>query len=249
MKAFVIYLPDRPHSVSHANEMIATLTSYDINAELFEGTNGTNAVKLARNENRVVYPYSIKSQQVGNNELEQYIRPELWEEFKQSHTYKVFKKQGLGTDLEKMLRPGVIGCFYSHYNLWKKCVKLNEPIMIFEDDVKFYRKWYPVDWEGVLILSLGKSSFSRDPWKSFLEAPTGYPNAVKWHNYSMPGASGYAIKPKTAKSLIKFYRNYFYPADNAINASLCEIHAHNYMMGRNMIPDEGNISMTKATDW
>jgi hypothetical protein len=35
---------------------------------------------------------------------------------------------------QKMLRPGVLGCFYSHYRLWQKCIDLNEPIFIFEDD-------------------------------------------------------------------------------------------------------------------
>ena len=31
---------------------------------------------------------------------------------------------------------GEIGCLLSHYSLWEKCVKLNEPIVIFEDDVE-----------------------------------------------------------------------------------------------------------------
>ncbi len=31
-----------------------------------------------------------------------------------------------------------MGCFASHYLLWKKCVELGEPIMILEDDVKFH---------------------------------------------------------------------------------------------------------------
>lgn len=249
MKAFVIYLPTRSHSVKHANTMVSQLTDYGLDAELFAGTDGTDAVELAHHEKRVVYPYSIKTRKLSDPELAQYIRPELWDQFKKEHNYQVFQKHGLGDDSEKMQRPGVIGCFYSHYGLWKKCAELNEPIMIFEDDVKFYRSWQPVEWDGVLILSLGKSSFLRDPWKSFLEAPVGNPQAVKWRNYSMPGASGYAIKPAAAKALVKFYRDYFYPADNAINASLCEIQAHNHMMGRNLLAEEGNISMTKAKDW
>ena len=62
-------------------------------------------------------------------------------------------------------------------------------------------------------------------------------------------ASGYAITPDAALSLIKFYRPYWYPADNAINQFLCTIQIHNYIMGRNTLPEEGNISMTKAKDW
>lgn len=32
--------------------------------------------------------------------------------------------------------PGEIGCYASHLALWKRCVELNEPIMIMEDDFK-----------------------------------------------------------------------------------------------------------------
>ena len=35
------------------------------------------------------------------------------------------------------LNPGEIGCFSSHYALWKKCVEGGEPITIIEDDVQF----------------------------------------------------------------------------------------------------------------
>ena len=121
--------------------------------------------------------------------------------------------------------------------------------MIFEDDVKFYRKYEPVEFEGVLVLSLGKSSFMRDPQKTYLENPTGVPRIVKWINFSMPGASGYAIMPEAARALVKFYRPYWAPADNAINQFIAPIHLHTYLMGRNTLPEEGNVSMTKFADW
>jgi GR25 family glycosyltransferase involved in LPS biosynthesis len=249
MKAFVIYLPDRPHSVNHATYMIDTLSSYNIDAELFEGTNGDEGVRLAKKSKKILYPYSIKNRVLGEEEIKNLIRPELYEEFKNKYHSQIIEKNLIGDDAGKMSRPGVIGCFYSHYRLWEKCVELNEPIMIFEDDVKFYRNFKPVDWEGVLILSLGKSSFLNEPWQSYLENPKGIPQAVEWKNFSMPGASGYAIKPDAAKALIKFYRPYWYPADNAINKFLCRIQAHSYIMGRNTLPEEGNISMTKSKDW
>ncbi|CAV27221.1 Glycosyltransferase [Vibrio atlanticus] len=31
--------------------------------------------------------------------------------------------------------PGEIGCYSSHYLAWEKCIELNQPIIIFEDDV------------------------------------------------------------------------------------------------------------------
>lgn len=250
MKAFVIYLPDREHSVTHSAYMLETLRGYGIDAELSVGTPGDQAVEMAEKANKVLYPFSIKNQLLTEHEIQEYIRPELWDEFKKEFHYKIYRRQYVGQeDIPKLSRPGVIGCFYSHYALWRKCIDLGEPIMIFEDDVKFYRKFEPVDFEGVLVLSLGKSSFMRDPQKTYLENPTGVPKIVKWVNFSMPGASGYAITPDAAKGLVKFYRPYWAPADNAINQFITPIYLHTYLMGRNTLPEEGNVSMTKFAAW
>lgn len=249
MKAFVIYLPNRPHSVAHASSMIQTLSEYNLEAELFRGTPGDVAVQLANKQGRTVYPYSMKSRGLSEEDIKELVRPEVYEHFKKNFVYSIVEKIPLGNDAGKVSMPGVIGCFYSHYNLWKKCVELDEPIMIFEDDVKFFRGWEPIEWDDVLVLSLGKSSFLDDPWKKCLETPSGSPQPLTWRNFSMPGASGYAIKPHAAKSLVKFYNKFFYPADNAINQHLVKIQVHNYLMGRNTLPEEGNISMTRSKDW
>jgi len=249
MKAFVIYLPERPHSVSHAKGMIKTLKKYKLDAELYEGTPGPTALKYLQKDKRQLYPFSIKSRELSENEVKDLIRPEHWPEFKEKHSWKIYEKLTIGTDEGKMKRAGVVGCFYSHYSLWQKCIALGEPIMIFEDDVKFYRRWVPIDWEGVLILSLGKSSFYNEPYKTYLENPAGTPQPMPWRQFSMPGASGYAIKPDAALSLVKAYRDYYRPADNAINQELTKLEIHNYVMGRNTLPEEGNISMTRAKEW
>lgn len=249
MKAFIIYLPEKSHSVEHANYMLDALKKYRIDAELFEGTTGTEGVKLAKKAEKTLYPYSIKNRVLDEDEIKNLIRPELYDEFKRRYQVNITERKLVGPDAGKMSRPGVIGCFYSHYRLWQKCVELDEPIMIFEDDVIFYRGFKPVDWDDVLILSLGKSSFLGDPWKSYLENPQGIPQAVEWRNFSLPGASGYAIKPGAALALVKHYRPYWYPADNAVNKFICKIQAATYMMGRNSLPEEGNISMTKSGEW
>jgi GR25 family glycosyltransferase involved in LPS biosynthesis len=249
MKAFVIYLPEKPHSVEHSDYMIETLLDYGLDAEKFRGVPGDVALTMVRKDKRTLYPYSIKSRILPEDEIKDLIRPEVYESFKQTHLYRIAKRELIGDDRDKLSMPGVIGCFYSHYNLWRKCVELDEPIMIFEDDVKFFRGWEPIEWDDVLVLSLGKTSFLKNPWKTYLETPSGNPQPVTWSNFSMPGASGYAIKPKAAKGLIKFYKNYFYPADNAINQFLCRIQVHTYLMGRNTLPEEGNISMTRYKSW
>jgi len=230
--------------------MQTTLRNYGVDTELFVGINGDDAVKFAAKSKKTLYPYSIKNRELTENDLRRYIKPELFEHFIKTHSWEVIERQLIDPkDHGKMSRPGVVGCFYSHYALWGKCIELNEPIMIFEDDVKLYRGYMPVDFEDVLILSLGKSSFMRDPQKTYLENPQGSPQALPWKNFSMPGASGYAIKPHAARSLVKFWKPYWYPADNAINTSICRIQIHNYIMGRNTLPEEGNVSMTKSKDW
>jgi GR25 family glycosyltransferase involved in LPS biosynthesis len=250
MKAFIIYLPSRPHSVVHASYMQETLKGHGIEAELFEGVDGDTAVVQASKAGRVLYPYSIKNRELSREELRKFIRPSMWEEFQHQHYFKVIERRRIPeSEGGKLSRPGVIGCFYSHFLLWERCHSLQEPIMIFEDDVKFYRGYTPVGFRGVLILSLGKSSFLNKPYQSYLESPTGLPCAQHWPNFSMPGASGYAITPGAALGLLKHYRGYYYPADNAINQFVCDIQIHNYIMGRNTLPEEGNISMTKSKHW
>jgi GR25 family glycosyltransferase involved in LPS biosynthesis len=246
MKAFIIHLPEREHSLKFAEHMHKQLLEFGLDSHLHVGTNAEQAMANVAKDHRVLYPFSIKSRDLTPEEMQQYIKPELWEAFNFAHTWQVRERHLVGPKQGKMSKPGVIGCFYSHYTLWRRCVDLNEPIMIFEDDVKFYRGWHPVDWEGVLILSLGKNSFQNEPYKTYLENPSGPPQPMPWRQYSMPGASGYAIKPEAALSLCKFYRDYFYPADNAINTSITTLQCHNYLMGRNTLPEEGNISMTRA---
>lgn len=246
MKAYIIHLPEREHSIRYAEKMYRELGKFGLEVHMHVGTNADQAMANIAKDKRILYPFSIKSRELNPEEMRQYIRPELWESFNFSHTWKVSQRHLVGPDEGKMSRPGVIGCFYSHYTLWKKCVELGEPIMIFEDDVKFYRGWHPVDWEGVLILSLGKSSFLNEPYKTYLEKPAGTPQPMPWRQYSMPGASGYAIKPDAALGLCKAYKDYFYPADNAINKSITTLQVHNYLMGRNTLPEEGNISMTRT---
>lgn len=246
MKAFIIYLPDREHSVSHSTYMLEQLKDYGLDAELYIGTDAHKAVQRSQHEERSLYPYSIKQRELSMEELEEFIIPEKRNElFSGDFFVNIVKRSKIVSDQGKLSMPGVQGCFYSHYNLWNMCIDLNEPIMIFEDDVKFFRGWIEVEWEDVLILSLGKSSFLNEPYMTYLNHPSGNPQPMPFRQFSMPGASGYAIKPHAAKRLVKHYRKYFYPADNAINQNLVRMQIHNYVMGRNTLPEEGNISMTR----
>jgi GR25 family glycosyltransferase involved in LPS biosynthesis len=146
-----------------------------------------------------------------------------------------FKEYGITRFLTRDIidNPGHQGCFLSHFELWIKCVKLNEPILILEHDGVFIRE-LPVDilnrFDGVLKL---------DPFDPFLD---DYENKVqnslletnvdvwhqearnKWHGVGefIWGAYGYIIKPHAALELIQFTRR--------IGAAPTDVH-----IGRNIV--------------
>lgn len=224
MKSFIICLSKIESSISTATKLKTDLEAYGMDVELFEGTYGTDAVRMMAEENRVLHPFGIKG-------------PDAVKENTIAHP-----KEG------KLTTPGVKGCFYSHYRLWKKCVKLNEPIIIWEDDIKIYRPYTPVEWEDVLVLSLGHPSKSKK-YIDYLENPSGEAKAEDYYQSSMPGCCGYAIKPHAARELCKIYKNTYLPADNAINQNHVRIQIHNYIMGIALVKKDGKKSLTRTDFW
>ena len=220
MKSFIIHLSKIPASLETASRLKSQLESFDMEAELFEGTYGNDAVKMMEDEGRIVHPIGIKGYPLDPND----------------------------ENLKKMLGPGVRGCFYSHYRLWQKCVELGEPILIFEDDIKISRPHIPVKWKDVLIVALGHPTKS-ERYKGYLIDPQGEPSAVEYKQSSMPGCCGYAIKPHAAKILLDTYRKTFLPADNAINRNVLTMQIHNYIMGIAMIKKDGKKSLTRTDYW
>ena len=147
----------------------------------------------------------------------------------------------------KVSGPGVIGCFYSHFNLWKKCVELNETIFIFEDDVKFIRPYYPVTFSEVLIVALGSWTkiYSADIEVVLSETPTALPFLGK----CLPGAVGYGITPAAANKLVNAYANTYTSADSAVRSSIVDIKIHSHLMGRALTDVDGKKSLTRKKDW
>ena len=208
MKAFIIHLSKIESSLKSGLRLQQELKNVGIKSTLFEGSYGDYTKKLYAEKERLHHPWTFKGPRIL-----------LTDEFK-----------------NRQSTPGIIGCFDSHYRLWQKCVKLNEPIMIFEDDAQIIREFKSVEWDEVL--SLVFSHFKKmNKYKTYLENSTGEPQAMPYSSASMPGNAGYAIKPEAAKKLVDMYSNSFLPADNAINQHVVKIQIHNYMMGK-AIPRE-----------
>jgi glycosyl transferase family 25 len=217
MKNFIIHLPSIQTSLDSATELKINLEKFNVDVEMFNGTRGDDAVQLMNTEGRNLHDSGLKGKIIIDSD---YAR--------------------------KLSAPGVKGCFYSHYNLWKKCVELNEPIIIWEDDIILYRSYIDIDWEDILIVALGHPSKS-DRWLPLLNNPSGTPEALNYKSPSMPGCCGYAIKPHAALKLLETYKKTFLPADNAINRNIVRMQIHSYIMGIARV--DGKKSLTRSKHW
>jgi len=219
MKNFIISLSKIESSLTTATNLKMQLEAYGNYVELFEGTYGNDASKMMIEEGRTIHPWGIKGPPADG--VIQPVDPTLhW-------------------------GPGIQGCFYSHYRLWQKCVELNEPIAIWEDDIVLERNYFPIDWKDVLVLALGHPK-KTDKYRHYYDAPEGEPKAAEYYQSSMPGCCGYAIKPHAAKKLLETYSKTYLPADNAINQYHVLIEIHNHVMGMALTKKDGKKSLTNA---
>jgi glycosyl transferase family 25 len=115
-------------------------------------------------------------------------------------------------------KPGVLGCFFSHYYLWKKCVEENVPFLIlehdgymiqplpddildkFDDILKLDRcDPYSSDYNNIISrensLDFKIEKYYNDDAKNPAKIGTG--------NY-FKGAYAYILKPQGARKLINF---------------------------------------------
>ena len=109
---------------------------------------------------------------------------------------------------KKMLeKPGVRGCFLSHYSLWKQCIDTNETIGIFEHDVEFI-KGPPDNITSEDLLKL--EGF--EPQKP---RPAG-----NWYE----GARAYILTPDGANKLVQWVEEFgCLPADVMIGDLIVKI--------------------------
>lgn len=96
-------------------------------------------------------------------------------------------------DKPTMSRPGVQGCFLSHWNLWKKCIELDEPIIILEHDAIIQNYWTPIEISNSVIKL---HRYYKEKNLKFDE------DSGKWS----PSGHAYCLLPKHAEILIDFVK-------------------------------------------
>lgn len=102
-----------------------------------------------------------------------------------------------------------VGCFFSHYFLWKKCMDEGKPILILEHDARFLRPLPDIDWEGACMINDPSLCTPRGEWwaNKIKEKGEGVHNKTVVFDDSRPdglaGNSAYLLKPKAAEELVQ----------------------------------------------
>lgn len=111
----------------------------------------------------------------------------------------------------RRLTKGEIGCVLSHYKLWRKCVELNEPILILEDDVNILDDKWEEKVEEYLdydLLYLGRRYVQGV--KKSIDSSIETPGFSYW-------LSSYIVSPAFAAELINYCdNNPLIPADEIV---------------------------------
>ncbi len=116
--------------------------------------------------------------------------------------------------LGRELSDGEKACFASHYKLWQECVKLDEPIIILEDDVEFSDEFLIMGQEYIDELLKSKYEYIRlcylfDKRLYFLSEGGYYLSFEK-----LAGTQGYVLQVSAAVKFLKYAKNWIYAVDD-----------------------------------
>jgi glycosyl transferase family 25 len=166
------------------------------------------------------------------------LQPEFFKAINGNDSDFHYKKTGIKRlGKFKKNRLGVIGCFFSHYYLWKNCIELDEPIIILEHDGYVIRN---IDTSLLDTFSDVLKLDRLDPfdikYNNRLEKEKNLEIEVVSYTYNnrkvrkvdlgdyFKGAYSYIIKPQAALKLINFIeKNGHRPADQQINSSIVDL--------------------------
>lgn len=134
---------------------------------------------------------------------------------------------------KKWQRPGVIGCFLSHFELWAECVTNNEPLCILEHDGCFVRPLPDlVTDQFTEILKLDPLSPRSQNYHALVEASklsaVSYSSLVATATGAAgkftAGSYGYCVTPAAARKLIEYSQQVgFMPSDMMLGTELLDI--------------------------
>lgn len=197
MKAFVITLKDNEYSERKAKECIASAAKFGTDVEIFYGVNKENAEQTMKD-------HGLKWTWAKNNTAND-ICP-----ITGLHQFPYCTR-----DLRAK-----IGCSMSHFLLYKKCIELDESILILEHDAVFLRDLPDFNFKGICqINDPNGATPGGNIWSNKITTKNTIGASKKTLiNNSVPdglaGNSAYVIKPWAANELIyKYYELGVWPND------------------------------------
>ncbi|RTZ14646.1 glycosyltransferase family 25 protein [Vibrio aquaticus] len=120
----------------------------------------------------------------------------------------------------RMPSKGELGCYGSHYLLWQRCVELDEPILIIEDDSEVqprFKDLLPLISEKVL--EYGFLRLEPETHKCTLYEKEKAENySISFMSNNFGGTRSYAIEPMAAKKLLVQSERWCMPVDNYIGS-------------------------------
>jgi len=117
----------------------------------------------------------------------------------------------------KGLSGGELGCFASHYLLWEKCVELDQPIVVMEDDVYITNAFTRAVEQTANLLDqiqyvrLAGTSLHRRPYKKIRNA--GEFELID-HIRGPSGTLCYVLSPTGAKALLANAQTWYQAVDD-----------------------------------
>ncbi len=134
--------------------------------------------------------------------------------FKKHNAEKRFKYKGSKTTL------GQLGCFASHYLLWEECIKLNQPIVILEDDAILHKDFCDI----YAFLSSKENSYEflwlsppapvrRSQKGKFIAKIKNTQSEVKQFYKGWANTTGYYITPRIAQVLLDYTQEWIFDVD------------------------------------
>ena len=118
----------------------------------------------------------------------------------------------------KTLNKGQLACYASHYLLWQKCVEINHPIVVLEDDALLYPEPFS---EFVRTIDTLRDQFDcirlfNNKRKAFSSRRVSGLDTVEIHKFNKGHLSttGYFLTPNGAKKLLQHSERWYMPVDH-----------------------------------
>ncbi|WP_120947854.1 glycosyltransferase family 25 protein [Helicobacter mehlei] len=115
----------------------------------------------------------------------------------------------------RVLSAGELGAYASHYSLWQKCIQLDEPIVILEDDIYLEPYFFEsLDFLQEHIAKIGYIRLSHNTHHKICKRPTKFPHIFEVVQFTLGiGTMGYCLTPKVAHKFIQASQKWVMPVD------------------------------------